>query len=420
MKKTIKLRNIFMLLVASFLMLTSSLTAQTDGCLVDFPDYEPEPPTGSNLWCLPQSKEYNVRIAFHIVRNSDGTGGTSQAELNKVMAILSTDFNPTITFTVVSIDDVKSTADKNYFSGNAYKLSTISTDPTPPLFFDLVQENKVADALNVYLGPASNPNDGGIASPSRLACTIGGSRVDLANTVAKYMVVSRAVSHEVAHLIGLLHPHQANGVPLVNGSNCSTTGDFVCDTPADPSQPIMDLPNFFDFRPLLTNGCVWNNTTKMDTNGDLFHPSTSNIMAYTHLRCMNNFTEGQFRRMHNYCLTNTFIKPAVTVYDVNWFGCGGGVVVSSFLKTVIKTEELNYRVFPNPASEFLAIHFLSESKETEIKVTDIMGKSLYKKSLGRTTKQDVHEIDFSILPKGIHILTVSNDLEKKTTKIVIQ
>jgi hypothetical protein len=63
---------------------------------------------------------------------------------------------------------------------------------------------------------------------------------------------------------------------------------------------------------------------------------------------------------------------------------------------------------------------MSNSKETEVQITDIMGKNLYKKSLGRTTKQDVHEIDFNLLPKGIHIVTVKNDIETKATKLVIQ
>jgi Secretion system C-terminal sorting domain/Pregnancy-associated plasma protein-A len=411
-----------MLLVASFLMLTSSLTAQTDdGCLVDFPSMDPEPPTGSNLWCYPQSKEYNVRLAFHIVRDSNGIGGITQEQLDKAMATLSNDFNPSITFTLVKIDEIKSTFAKNYFVDNAYKLPNNSS-VIPPLWYDLVEENKIPDALNVYIGPSSNSFDGGIASPSRLACTIGGSRVDVPGTAAKYLVTSHAISHEVAHLLGLLHTFSATenvaGNPYVN-ANCSTTGDLVCDTPVDPTQPRIDLANDFDFRPLLSN-CVWNNTSKVDSNSVLYHPSTTNIMAYTHIGCMTKFTDGQFRRMHNYCLTNVYIKPTVTVYDLNWFSCGGGGISTASLKMVLKTEELKFNALPNPATEFLTIQFLSDSKETQVQITNIMGKSLFKKNLGRTTKQDAQDIDINLLPKGIHLLTVSNELDKKTTKIVIQ
>ena len=420
MKKTTKFRNIFLLLVASFLMLTPTLTAQTD-CLVDFPPYSPEPPAGSSAWCYPQSKEYNVRIAFHIIKDVNGRGGTTQAQLDDAILTLVNDFSPSITFTVVSTDNVISTTAKNYFADNAYKLPRFSNEPTPPLFFDLVAENKVSDALNVYLGPSTNPNDGGIAWPSRLSCTIAGTRAETSGS--NYLVTSHAISHEIAHLLSLSHtffrqPSENQAVlPLVNGQNCSVSGDLVCDTPVDPTQPTLDKPNPFDFRRLLSS-CSWNNTTKKDPSNTLYQPSTTNIMAYTHISCMENFTDGQFRRMHNYCLTDPLLNKVVTVYNLNWFSCGGGG--SSSLKAIIKTEELDFRVFPNPASEFLNIHFFSDSKETELQITNIIGKNLYQKRLGRTSKQDVHEIDFNALPKGIHILTVSNELDKKTTKIVIQ
>jgi Secretion system C-terminal sorting domain/Pregnancy-associated plasma protein-A len=315
-----------------------------------------------------------------------------------------------------------STAAKNYFVDNAYKLSSFANDPAPPLFYDLAAENIVPNALNVYLGPSTNANDGGIASPSRLACTIAGTRAE--SSGSNYLVTSHALSHEVAHLLGFFHTFQrqtgenTSVLPLVNGQVCGTTGDLVCDTPVDPTQAALDRPNPFNFRPLLSN-CVWNNTTKVDPNGTLYKPSTSNIMAYTHVSCMANFTEGQFRRMHDYCLNNQYVQPAVTIYTVNWFGSCGGGGTSSF-KAVVKTEELKFSVFPNPATEFLSVRFLSDSKETALQITDVMGKSLYLKSLGRTTRQDVHEIDFNALPKGIHILTVSNELDKKTSKIVIQ
>jgi hypothetical protein len=349
--------------------------------------------------------EYRVRLAFHIVRDVDGNGGTTIEELHRAIKILNADFNPTIIFDIVGVDDIISTSAKNYFVDNAYKLSTGA-----PLFTSLVKEKFVPNALNIYLGPSTNLNDGGVASKSRLACTVGGSRVDLAGTPAKYMVTSRAISHEVGHLLNLLHTFDSSfGVGTVNGQNCSTTGDQVCDTPAD---------NGFDYRSVLSQNCTWNNTTERDVNNQLFQPSTTNIMAYTHLRCMSNFTAGQLRRMYDYCLNDPIVKPAVDWYAINWGGnCGQS---SSSLKTIIKTGELDFKVFPNPATEFLSVHFMSNSGETELQITDIMGKSLYKKSLGRTTKQDVHDIDFNLFPKGIHIMTVRNELEKRSTKIIIQ
>ncbi len=42
------------------------------------------------------------------------------------------------------------------------------------------------------------------------------------------------IAHEMGHYFGLLHTHEtANGTELVNGTNCGTAGDLLCDTPAD-------------------------------------------------------------------------------------------------------------------------------------------------------------------------------------------
>ena len=49
------------------------------------------------------------------------------------------------------------------------------------------------------------------------------------------------VAHEMGHCLGLYHTHNGtgdnNGTPeLVNGSNSSTAGDYITDTPADPNR----------------------------------------------------------------------------------------------------------------------------------------------------------------------------------------
>ncbi len=43
------------------------------------------------------------------------------------------------------------------------------------------------------------------------------------------------LAHELGHYFSLAHTHETNGgSELVNGTNCSTAGDDLCDTPADP------------------------------------------------------------------------------------------------------------------------------------------------------------------------------------------
>jgi hypothetical protein len=101
--------------------------------------------------------------------------------------------------------------------------------------------------------------------------------------------------HEFGHFFGLRHTHQFDfhfpGMitdELVNGSNCATAGDLVCDTPADPGlMPWLVSP---------FPACQWLDTVTVDANGELFNPLTNNYMSYMGL-CTESFTSGQYARM---------------------------------------------------------------------------------------------------------------------------
>jgi hypothetical protein len=94
--------------------------------------------------------------------------------------------------------------------------------------------------------------------------------------------------HEVGHYFGLYHTHgKSNSVrtdELVNGSNCQTAGDEVCDTPADPNVSSN------------TYGCTWLGGIG-DANGQTYQPDMTNIMSYAAPSCKNRFTPGQLNRM---------------------------------------------------------------------------------------------------------------------------
>lgn len=81
--------------------------------------------------------------------------------------------------------------------------------------------------------------------------------------------------HELGHCLNLLHTHStSNGIEYINGSNCSTAGDLVCDTPADPEL----------------------NSTNVDSScnyfgGGGYNPLTNNIMSYSPFGCREHFTE---------------------------------------------------------------------------------------------------------------------------------
>ena len=89
------------------------------------------------------------------------------------------------------------------------------------------------------------------------------------------------LAHEMGHFFGLYHTFEGAGTELVDGSNCETTGDYVCDTPADINGVSQD--------------CIYADPST-DPNGDYYTPYLSNIMSY-YGDCVFEFTGGQYNRM---------------------------------------------------------------------------------------------------------------------------
>jgi len=95
------------------------------------------------------------------------------------------------------------------------------------------------------------------------------------------------LAHEIGHFFGLYHTHETFlGQEFVDGSNCESAGDMVCDTPADPDLSETGL-----------NGCTYEGTFA-DPKGAAYSPSPSNIMSYAPGRCYKKFSQGQYDRMN--------------------------------------------------------------------------------------------------------------------------
>jgi len=96
-----------------------------------------------------------------------------------------------------------------------------------------------------------------------------------------------SLTHELGHVFGLAHPF-AGGDELVDGSNCATAGDRICDTPADPHIVGADIE--------WQDGCEFIYEGR-DANGDFYQPDVGNIMSY--YACACGFTHDQYVVMAN-------------------------------------------------------------------------------------------------------------------------
>ena len=120
------------------------------------------------------------------------------------------------------------------------------------------------------------------------------------------------VAHHLGHTFGLSNTFDASTIELVDGSNCATTGDLICDTPADPyaqswvsnatpeeieliAQNLLDT-TFFGASCEFVYGI-------RDPNGQYYQPDMGNIMSAYPCKC--GFTQDQYRLMVETILMST-------------------------------------------------------------------------------------------------------------------
>lgn len=133
---------------------------------------------------------------------------------------------------------------------------------------------------------AVNPGFCGFAKLSGITDLQGGGICILKECVGPGQIT---ITHEMGHYFGLPHTWEGSGIELVNGSNCTTVGDAICDTPADP---------FFLGPPMSfwVQGCRFVNMLQ-DANGEYYDPIIGNIMSYYPGSCACGFTPEQFEKM---------------------------------------------------------------------------------------------------------------------------
>lgn len=170
---------------------------------------------------------------------------------------------------------------------------------------ELRAEFDVANAINVYLFHTISTEDdvflnGSAALPN---LSNNSNRIFLSyldrNQEDFRTLKEKVFPHELGHYFGLLHTFQDSNNSdiskrelvsrdLGSGANCDKTGDFLCDTPSDPFERLVNISSF-SCNDKLPDGLV-------DAFGATYSPPVDNIMSY-HVRCGNEFTSGQYQRM---------------------------------------------------------------------------------------------------------------------------
>lgn len=220
-----------------------------------------------------------VPIVAHIIRKSNGAEGLDLSILESALKIVNETFNEFyINFTLCSINFIDSDLIFNFTHGLGIELVNPASRNIP---------NK----LNIYFLPnvRSNgtvrPNN----NPNLQHITMENKSVALEPSHSKFITLR----HEIGHWLNLMHTHEFTidspthrRAELVDGSNCESDGDEICDTPADPGAETDNYEN-----------CIYIGTER-DSNNQPYSPSTSNAMSY-YGNCRNSFTPDQITRMHD-------------------------------------------------------------------------------------------------------------------------
>lgn len=234
----------------------------------------------------------------------------------------------------------------------------------------LINNHYATNVLNLYFANTVSTSNGPVCGYSWLppwgydACFIA----------ANCAVNGSSLAHEIGHYFGLPHTHGGTPDELVDGSNCATEGDYICDTPADPG-----------LSGLVDSNCNYTGTAT-DANGMAYQPDVTNIMSYSRKACRTSFTPMQ------YAIINA------TYYSDRYY--------LSCLPTGSSSIRLHsITLFPNPALDRLHVSGLPADNETRtISLYDISGRIVLSEAI-LPGKSDA-EIALNGLEDGTYLCTI--------------
>jgi hypothetical protein len=291
-----------------------------------------------------------VRVYFHIVRNDDGSNAAITIEQ------IATEY-ATLIASYAADNVCFLNAGVNY-DNNTFLNTLFNADNDPDgTFFSPYQ---VPGCINIFYTTKINGNNNACNPP----CGIGG--IALGGIPGTFFLVSKVnigkgatVSHEMGHSLGLLHTFEkVNGLEKINGTNSSTAGDQVTDTPADPY-----VYNGNACFAVSKNSCTYIGVCPDPDNATNFTPPYTNLMAYWwngtdvngfFVNCYPNLvtTNGQFARVNNFLATSQalinsssatyFLQTSITVSSgyymnsaLNTFTTSGPVLFNGTAKATI-------------------------------------------------------------------------------------
>ena len=242
-----------------------------------------------------------VRVYFHIIRSDAGVSPAATVDqINNEFAILIADYAAyNICFANVGFDFINSSAINYYLN------------PDVQADVDMLLPFLVPNCINIFY--------------HRFLGDYGGSAYNIPNTFCSIdddnIGLWRTISHEVGHCLGLSHTFETGyGKEYIAGTNCSTRGDRVCDTQADP---------YTESACFSATNCNYTGTCQDPSGATNYSPPYQNIMSYWGVEgcTLTHFTTGQYARATSFLETDAGLLNTVSAATVS---AGPGTVNSGY------------------------------------------------------------------------------------------
>jgi hypothetical protein len=317
------------------------------------------------------SKNY-IPIKAHIIRSSDGDGGMDMSVLENIITNLNTTFgNAFMEFFLCN--------GINYINNDSFYHFKSNQEQS------LVEANNVSGVINIYFTETIE----NATNESVCGYTYSKKNYDVIVMQNGCAGNDSSLAHELGHYFSLIHTHGADNTcmtkELVNGNNCSSDGDQICDTPADPKLTIENVNNFCRYI-----------GTETDSNGEHYKPDTKNIMSYSMKGCRSQFSEQQLARMYAYFMTTK-----------NYLTCGGEQVETKI------SESTNIKIYPNPISgDVIYVKQNGSEAYKSFTVSNLMGQVFVS---GTLTNNPIH---LNHLPSGSYLITLRNKDSKMVKRLI--
>lgn len=219
-----------------------------------------------------------IPVKIHVLRYADGSEGISESDIDFSIDNLNDFFKG-------SLLEFFNCSDINYIDDDA--LAQVKKGEVD----DLIDAHNVQGMVNIYFSHSiKNESDQHICGYSN------NTRNKDFIFIKNFCALGSTLAHEMGHYFSLIHTHGADNyqitTELVDGSNCDTDGDGICDTPADPGLSSNNVNNF----------CEYTGDLK-DAYGHTFKPDTKNIMSYSRKSCRSHFSKQQLIRMYAFYVT---------------------------------------------------------------------------------------------------------------------